>query len=408
MRRVFLCCVLFWSTASFARDETRVLTESEAVAALMASDPNVRALRARVDEVRAREAERVRWPNPGFVYSRESVSQSDDLFLVGRQELPITGRRGRLQEAGRLAVEAMEADVRFLVAELQSDLRRAFTALLLAQEHEAVLRRDIEDLQRLIEVLRLREEAGEGSRYDRMRGERALVDLEADLAASEAARAQAQGRLAASLGENILPHSIVAEGPLDVAAPPPPAEELVERALRNRADYQATGLALAQLRAEREAAHRMRIPTPTVSGGLKRSTIGDLASDGYVFSLDLSLPLFNHGQSAEAFTSAQATRAEAEAAALSVRIEAEVRAAHAVADLYRQRAERYRVAVSGTAEPLVTIGRVGYEDGEMGILELLDAIRQALDARLRVLDLAAAARAAAIDLDRVTGTEYQP
>jgi outer membrane protein TolC len=44
----------------------------------------------------------------------------------------------------------------------------------------------------------------------------------------------------------------------------------------------------------------------------------------------------------------------------------------------------------------------------LGILELLDAERQALDARLRLLELAAAARRAAIDLDRVVGVEFRP
>ena len=60
------------------------------------------------------------------------------------------------------------------------------------------------------------------------------------------------------------------------------------------------------------------------------------------------------------------------------------------------------------AEPLAQIGRIGYEEGELSILELLDSDRQALDARLRILDLAAAARRAAIDLDRAIGREFTP
>jgi outer membrane protein TolC len=44
----------------------------------------------------------------------------------------------------------------------------------------------------------------------------------------------------------------------------------------------------------------------------------------------------------------------------------------------------------------------------LGILELLDSDRQALDARLRILDLAAAARSAAIELDRAIGREFRP
>jgi outer membrane protein TolC len=145
-----------------------------------------------------------------------------------------------------------------------------------------------------------------------------------------------------------------------------------------------------------------------VTGGLKRSGIGELTVNGYQFSIDLSLPLFNYGQAQDALATARAARAEATKASLRVRIEAEVRSAHAVLALYRERSERYRVAAAEIAEPLLTIGRAGYADGEMGILELLDAVRQSLNAQLRVLELGAAARSAAIDLDRVTGTEFKP
>ena len=69
---------------------------------------------------------------------------------------------------------------------------------------------------------------------------------------------------------------------------------------------------------------------------------------------------------------------------------------------------RYQESAAAIAEPLAEIGRVGYEEGELSILELLDAERQALDARLQVLELAAAARRAAIELERAIGQEFRP
>ena len=134
-----------------------------------------------------------------------------------------------------------------------------------------------------------------------------------------------------------------------------------------------------------------------------------LADDnGYQFSVELSVPLFNHGQTAGAVAAAQKARAEAEAQYRLARIEAEVRTAHAVLVIRRQHAARYREATVAIAEPLARTGRVGYEEGELGILELLDATRQAIEARVRVLELTAAVRSAAIELDRVTGVEWKP
>ncbi|MFB6259753.1 MAG: hypothetical protein ABEJ96_11940 [Thiohalorhabdaceae bacterium] len=49
------------------------------------------------------------------------------------------------------------------------------------------------------------------------------------------------------------------------------------------------------------------------------------------------------------------------------------------------------------------IAESAYRAGELGILELLDAYRGQLDARLRALEMARAARASWIDLARTAG-----
>jgi outer membrane protein, heavy metal efflux system len=384
------------------------LTERDAVARVLTGDPRIRALNARIDEVRAAQAERALWPNPSATFSRESVSGSHDTFLLGRQELPISGRRSRLQSAGRLAVDAARAEAEWERHQLQADAREAYTALLLAQQREAALQRSIEDLQRLVAVLRAREDEGEGSTYDRMRGQRALVDLEAERALAEGDRARAQGRLAASLGIRDNTEALVAADSLILTPSQPSLRALIEQALATRGDYRASEIAIARFEAERSAATRLQIPTPALTGGLKRSDFGGTTSSGYQVSVDLSMPLFNRGQAATALATAQKARAEADAEAWRLQIEAGVRAAYTVARIHDEQLRRYQEAAAAIAEPLAAIGRVGYEEGELTILELLDAERQALDARLRVLELAAAARRAATELDRVTGREMNP
>lgn len=391
-----------------ATSQVERLTESEAVARFMADSPRIRALNARIEEVRAAHAERTLWPNPAVTFSRESVFDTDDTFFLARQELPISGRRRQLRTAGRIAVEAAQAEARFQTLQLQADLRDAYTALLVAQEREAVLRSGIEALQRLVDVLRVREEAGEGSSYDRIRGARAVLDLEADLSAAAAARAHAQGQLAAYLGSPAIPETLVAADALHPETTLPSLATVVQEALTSRGDYQATQLSIGQFDAEREAATRLRVPTPTLTGGLKRSDMGNTSASGYQVSVDIAVPLFSRGQAAVALANAQKAQAEAEAEAWRMRIEADVRAAHTALRIHQDRAARYRQSAADIAEPLAKIGRVAYEEGELGILELLDSDRQALDARVRILDLAAAARRAAIELDRAIGREFRP
>ena len=399
---------VYVSAQASATVQAERLTEGEAVARFMANNPRIRALNARIEQVRAGHAERALWPNPAITFSRESVFNTDDTFVLARQELPISGRRGQLRTAGRIAVEAAQADARFQTMQAQADLRDAYTGLLLAQEREAVLRSGIDALKRLVDVLRVREEGGEGSSYDRIRGARAVLDLEADLSAAAVARAQAQGRLAAYLGSQAAPERLVAADALSPVTTVPTVAMVVQEALSNRGDYQSTQLSIAQFEAERQAATRLRLPTPTLTGGLKRSDAGTTSASGYQVSVDIAMPLFSRGQTAVALANAQKAQAEAEAEAWRIRIEAEVRAAHAALAIQQERASRYRQSAAEIAEPLARIGRVAYEEGELGILELLDSDRQALDARLRILDLAAAARRAAIELDRAIGREFRP
>lgn len=384
------------------------LTEREVVARFVTSDPRVRALNARIDEIRATQAERTRWPNPSATFSRESVLGSHDTFLLASQELPIPGRRSRLQTAGRLAADAAQAEAAWERLQLQTAVREAYAALLLAQQREQALQQSIDELQKLISVLRAREEGGEGSTYDRMRGQRALIDLEAERALAASDRARAQGQLAGYLGRGITPDALVAADSLIATSPPPPQAALVDEALSNRGDYRASEISIERFEAERSAATRLQIPTPTLTGGFKRSDLGGATSSGYQVSVDLAIPVFSRGQAATALATAQKARAEAEAESWRLQIEAAVRAAHNVASIQHERVIRYQESAAAIAEPLANIGRVGYEEGELSILELLDAEWQALGARLQVLELAAAARRAAIELDRVIGREIRP
>lgn len=414
---LFVCICTLAALPSYAQSSEQLaperpllrLTEREAVARFVTSDPRIRALNARIDEIRAIQAERTLWPNPSVTFSRESVLGAHDMFVLARQDLPISGRRDRLRTAGGLAVEASQAEARFERVQLQASVREAYTDLLVAQQREAALEGSIDALQKLVSVLRTREEGGEGSTYDRMRGQRALVDLEAERSLTAADRARAQARLAAYLGPGTAAEALVATDaltPTPSDAPLVPA--LVEQALTNRGDYRAAEISIARFEAEHAAATRLRIPTPSLTGGLKRSDLGGTTSAGYQVSVDVAIPLFSRGQTATALATAQKERAQAEAEAWRLQIEAEVRAAYNVARIQQERVVRYEESITAIAEPLANIGRVGYEEGELGILELLDAERQALDARLRLLELAAAARRAAIDLDRVVGVEFRP
>ena len=384
------------------------LTEAQALARMRAEHPYLQALRLGVREIEADARERSLLANPTVGYTREDTGLGVDDFLLVSQELPLRGRARLLREAAEQTATTAEARADASRLDFEARLRRAFTDLLLAQERSGVLEAGVAELGRLVDVLRAREREGEGSRFDRLRTEREVADIETDLQAADIDRLTAQARLASFLAPAADPRTLSAAGRLLDRAAVPSAAELRERALVQRSDYRALILGESRWTTERRAAERLRLPATAVTAGLKRSGVSLARESGYVVAATLAVPLFNRGQQQVARAEAARARTVAERDALRTRIESEVRAAHAEASRYRALAERYRNESVAPAAELAEIAAAAYEEGEYGILELLDAHRVVLRAELRLLELSAAARRAAINLDLAVGREVSP
>ena len=188
----------------------------------------------------------------------------------------------------------------------------------------------------------------------------------------------------------------------------PGLDSLLTQALERRPDYRALTFEEARWETERRAADRLRFPGASVTGGLKRSGSSAARASGYAVTATVAVPLFNRGQAQVARAVAARARVVAERLVLGARIESEVRAAYAAATRYGALADSYRVGSVDRAAELAAIATAAYEEGEYGILELLDAHRVTLGAQLRLLALSAAGRRAAIELDRAIGGESAP
>ena len=96
----------------------------------------------------------------------------------------------------------------------------------------------------------------------------------------------------------------------------------------------------------------------------------------------------------------RARRVDAERAAIEYRIRSEIAGASEVLALRQAALSQEQ---PGAAEELVQIAEVAYREGEVGILELLDAVRTASRARIRSIELRLDARLAQIALERAVG-----
>jgi cobalt-zinc-cadmium efflux system outer membrane protein len=377
-------------------------TETSVVQKFLEQSPYAREARARAAIAQAEAKGRSLYANPSFNYTREGAGLTE--FFQAEQAIPINGRLKLLRQAGDSAVRATEAEGAFDIWQARTSLRLAFYQLLAAQERERVYSTGLKELENVIRVLRDREREGEGSKFDRLRTERERAELLAELALVQAEMELERSRLIAFLPPATQIAAVAGQietilGPLDGTA-------LVQRAMGAREDFRAEQRRLEQFRLEERAADRLKIPEPVLNAGFKRADVGqNRIANGGVVGVTVPLPLFNKGQAEVARYSAEQERISARMQILTQRIRAAVEGTVRAFNVRVQARDRYRRELADSGPELIKIATVAYQEGEIGILQLLDAYRSQRQAQLRMLDIQAAVKEAQIELERVVGEE---
>jgi cobalt-zinc-cadmium efflux system outer membrane protein len=345
---------------------------------------------------------RTLWPNPVSSYSRETVGFTE--FIQVEQQLPLSKRIEYERQAITPARASVEAQGDARLWDIRSSLRAAFYRAVAAQEQAEVIRTGLREIESIITLLRVREEQGEGSRYDRVRVERETADLRADLALALARARNERSALAAYLPPGTALD--VLSGDLALRRTPTSKEDVITRALQSRAEIRAESSRIAQLSATQKAADRLRIPEPTVSAGIKRTQVAPNRNDtGAVFSISIPLPVFNKGQTEVARLTAEQLQGQARRDLLTQQITAAVGGAY---DVYAARLDAlasFDRETRDVGQELLRTARVGYEEGELGILQILDAYRINRQTALRRLELQSSVKEIEIELSRNAGYE---
>lgn len=370
-------------------------TERDVLDLIVRAGPRARAIHAEGEVRRREQLARLAYPNPTLMYSREGAGFTE--FLQVEQSLALFGVRNALARAGVEATAAAEADRDARLWVLRAEAAGALARLLAEQERVQAADAHLVQIERMIEVLRTREREGEGSRFDRLRSEHELREARQSRTTAAVALSEAKAAIVALLPRETVLGRVTSS---DSQRPLPPHETLITRARSTRAELRALDTAARRAELEAEAARRARMPSPTLFGGVKRADDTSGRERGGVFGLSVSLPLFDGGGREAARWMAERVRVNLERDALEEQIRAEITRASEVVAL-RQAAVSQDQADAG--DELMRIAEVAYREGEVGILELIDAVRTASRARSRSIDIRLEVRLAQIALERAVG-----
>jgi len=384
------------------------VTEADAVRLFLDESPQARTVALVAQSVDAELRVDARVSNPNIAYQIEDAAGVRDEFLTIEQELPITGRRGLLREraeagsaaAGLAAERKLQADAYAMKASFHEVLHRE---LVLDR-----LQRGAERFESVVEILVRREREGEGSGYDALRAEQALLDIQIATAEAEAALSAARSRWGSFFDPDLSMETATLDGDTGTTVADPDPDEAVERALSQRFDLKALHAESERQDLELKASRRRRFPDPTLTAGWKRTEGFGQADTGFIAAVTIPLPIFDHGQRSTARAIADRQRVELESEILRREIRAEVQTALAREGAARQVAQRFGEDIERRAGELRTIAQVAYDEGESGILELLDAYRTSLTMELRALTARYELKSAEIERDRTIGIEVKP
>lgn len=384
-----------------AQETVRRVSMEEAVALFERNGLALRIARAEAAEARGTARQSRAYFNPSASLVREVLSGGADDYwetTIGvEQRVEWPGRTVARGRAASRRIDAAEAGFAADSLRLAFRVRRAYVVAWRAEEVETALDRAATTVRRLATAAERRREEGDLSGYDlrRLRVERARME-----GALSGARLEAEAARRA-LATLVLPEADQV-GPANALTgrPPPIDRARAIAALEERPDVLAAARSVEAAVAEATAAARGWIPAPTLSAGYKDQADG---LSGPVFGLALPLPLFDREMGAA--RAAEARRVAAEARQELRRREART---DILSALDRYESSRERLATLGDrlvadADELLEIARVAYDEGEMTLVELLDATDAFRAGRISAAELRAETWIAYFDLLRATG-----
>jgi len=315
--------------------------------------------------------------------------------------LPVFGRAAAARDVARAERAAAQADAGQVGLNLLHDVKVAWYELLHQQAQAELAASQAARAARLAQVAHRRFEAGDAPRQDAVQ-----ADAAAALAAAEASNEQAQveaasAGLAALLGwDPVAP--LRARGSLPTRFPNPPSLASLAARLGAHPAIESANAQVASAQARMLAASRDQ--WPTLSLGTEAELFDPTLPGPEVrVLLNLDVPLFGRRSAARDTASAEHAAAQADRTSLMARARGALVAAYRRYQAAQGRALGFAENVVPAAKDAARLAEVAYQQGQSGLVSVLDAQRSLADAQREWLDARLTAATALADLNRAAG-----
>ncbi len=256
------------------------------------------------------------------------------------------------------------------ILETAAEIKVRACALLLLQEKERLLEKTAESARGMERIVRTRAELGEVKPLDAVKLRVEVLKAEKETNALRAETEMARQALNALL-DNGLPADFSVSGTLAAAPVPIDEDALVERALAAHPRVRAAKERLERTQSRIRFVKGQRFPDLTLTGFSESGLDG--VNRGV--AVGLALPLWNFKTKEVAEASLLSRASEKELGAIRLDLARDVRAAVRRIRLAEETLAIFDSALLGEVEESLEIAEVGYREGEISLLDLLDSQR---------------------------------
>jgi cobalt-zinc-cadmium efflux system outer membrane protein len=404
------------------------LSLDQAIETARSVSPELAAARHAVSAAEARVRQAGARPNPAISYEREQTSgsgatNSQDIVAV-EQRLELGAIRSSRIAAARARHDASIARMDAMRAQLDFETTRAY-ALVVAADHRLRLAEQAATaFARAVRVSDQRLASGDVSGFSHRRlqlesARYATIHAEALLASRAAAIALATlvsgSPDAISLTtfelSDSLPAGVVWRSPDPTRLSAVLAlrvDSLIRRAIRARGDLRGLELDAVAARADARFESATRLPTPAFSLGVKSERVPGATgtASGFVAGVSMPLAIWDRREGAVSAATADIARALADAESLRRRVAREVAEAFHAWRSLEEALAALRPHLGDAALRAMRAVQVAYDEGEVTLLEWLDAVRAYQEAETSLIGLRAEAMIRRAALARAVGASF--
>lgn len=312
----------------------------------------------------------------------QNFNAAQNMFSIG-QTFPGAGKRALRTSVAESDVDVAKAQLEEVRLEVQVRVRKAFDALLLAQDELRIHDQHVGIARQAIEAARIKYAVGKVSQQDILKAQVALTALEEHMIRFDRDADLARARLNTLLGRD--PNAPLAiHGQYDVLAALPDAQKLEEIALQSRPDLVAAREAAERSHKEQALAKKAYLPDFTVSAGYMIMPSSQNFRNAYMVEGSMNLPWLNHGKHNAEITEATARATEQDAELAEVRNSAfgQIQEALVEAQSAQKFARLYHDQLLPQAEATLQSSVIAYENDKTDFLDLLDSQMTVIDTDL--------------------------